>query len=319
MYKVSVIVPIYGVEKYIERCACSLFEQTLCDMEFIFIDDCTPDASMGILNRVIERYRPRFAGMNWVVRTERMSTNSGLPTVRRHGIQLCNGKYIAHCDSDDWVDANMYRDMYTMAEQQGADMVVCDYKITDGENVLFEKKCWGEMDSSNFPNELVRKKYPWSIWNKLVRRSVYFDKIIYPTQPMGEDMAITMQLISRCNIIAYIPMTYYSYFTNSQSISRAISEDKCVKNYIDNMQNVDIVMQSCKENAIGLDEEVKLYLKWVAMRNIWPLQRQKKYRSMWSDAMPKLTLFIMSSRLVTLHQKLDYFLTKITKGRIIHI
>ena len=62
MPKVSVIIPVYGVEKYIERCARSLFEQTLNDIEYIFVDDCSPDKSIEILERIIEEYRPRFAG-----------------------------------------------------------------------------------------------------------------------------------------------------------------------------------------------------------------------------------------------------------------
>ena len=84
MPKVSVLVPVYGVEKYIERCARSLFEQTLDDIEFIFVDDCTPDRSIEILESVIEKYRLRFAEKKYDVRIERMPTNSGQAAVRRH-------------------------------------------------------------------------------------------------------------------------------------------------------------------------------------------------------------------------------------------
>ena len=84
MPKVSVLVPVYGVEKYIERCARSLFEQTLDDMEFIFVDDCTPDRSVEILKSIIEEYRLRFAEKKYAVRFVKMPTNSGLAAVRRH-------------------------------------------------------------------------------------------------------------------------------------------------------------------------------------------------------------------------------------------
>lgn len=131
MPKVSVLVPIYGVEKYIERCARSLFEQTLDEMEFIFVDDCTPDKSMEILRSVIEEYRLRFAEKRYTVRIERMPTNSGLAAVRRYGIQLATGDYIIHCDSDDWVDATMYEKMYNKAIGEGSDVVVCDYYMSD--------------------------------------------------------------------------------------------------------------------------------------------------------------------------------------------
>ena len=86
MPKVSIIIPVYGVEKYIERCARSLFEQTLDCIEYIFVDDCSPDKSIEILERIIEEYRPRFAGERKVVQIERMLTNSGQAAVRKHPI-----------------------------------------------------------------------------------------------------------------------------------------------------------------------------------------------------------------------------------------
>ena len=89
MPKVSVIIPVYGVEKYIERCARSLFEQTLDDIEYIFVDDCSPDKSVFILERIIKEYSSRFLDEGKKVRIERMPKNCGLPAVRKYGIQLC--------------------------------------------------------------------------------------------------------------------------------------------------------------------------------------------------------------------------------------
>ena len=111
MPKLSVIIPMYGVEKYIGRCAESLFAQTLEDVEFIFIDDCTPDRSVEILQEVIDRNQPRFAGMNWIVRIEHMPTNGGQAAVRRHGVEVATGDYLIHCDSDDWVEPDAYKRM----------------------------------------------------------------------------------------------------------------------------------------------------------------------------------------------------------------
>ena len=119
MTKVSVIIPVYGVEKYIARCAHSLFSQTMREgIEFIFIDDCTPDRSIDILCEVLEQYPHRKAQ----TRIVKMPTNSGLPAVRRHGIQLAKGDYIIHCDSDDWVDIRMYETMYRKAMEENADI-----------------------------------------------------------------------------------------------------------------------------------------------------------------------------------------------------
>jgi glycosyltransferase involved in cell wall biosynthesis len=89
MPKVTVIIPIYGVEKYIERCATSLFKQTLDDIEYIFIDDCSPDNSVNILKQVLEKYPHRQKQTT----IYSMPTNSGLAAVRRHGINSAGGVY----------------------------------------------------------------------------------------------------------------------------------------------------------------------------------------------------------------------------------
>lgn len=108
MPKVSVIIPVYGVEKYIERCARSLFEQTLEDMEFIFVDDSTRDNSIDILLEVINEYPQRKNQIKILTH----EVNKGLPAARQTGIKAAKGDYIAHCDSDDWVTPNAYQEMY---------------------------------------------------------------------------------------------------------------------------------------------------------------------------------------------------------------
>ena len=97
MPKVSVIVPVYGVEKYVERCARSLFEQTLDDIEYLFIDDCTPDKSIEILKKVLKDYPQR----NNQVIIHRMESNSGQAAVRKWGMLNSTGDYVIHCDSVD--------------------------------------------------------------------------------------------------------------------------------------------------------------------------------------------------------------------------
>lgn len=104
MSKVSVIVPIYGVEKYIERCARSLFEQTLDDIEYIFVDDCSPDKSIEILNAVIADYPQKIP----YIKIIQHKKNKGLPLARRSGWKAATGEYIANCDSDDWVDSALF-------------------------------------------------------------------------------------------------------------------------------------------------------------------------------------------------------------------
>ena len=95
--KVSIIVPIYRVEEYIERCAESLFAQTFDDIEYIFVDDCSPDKSVEILQRTLEKYPHRKR----LTRIERLSSNSGLTAVRRQGIKLATGENTDNLESND--------------------------------------------------------------------------------------------------------------------------------------------------------------------------------------------------------------------------
>lgn len=128
MPKVSVIIPIYGVQKYIERCVRSLFEQTLDDIEYLFIDDCSPDGSVRIIMRILDEYPNRKEQ----VIIHRMEQNSGQAKVREWGMKNATGDYVIHCDSDDWTDLMMYESMYQKALEEDADVVVCDYYKSDG-------------------------------------------------------------------------------------------------------------------------------------------------------------------------------------------
>ena len=130
MPKLSVVIPVYGVEKYIERCARSLFEQTLDDIEYIFVNDCTKDRSIDILNAVINDYPARKEQ----VRIVHHEKNKGLPFARQSGWQVATGEYIANCDSDDWVALDFYEIMYNEAIEKNADMVVSDYILVEGES-----------------------------------------------------------------------------------------------------------------------------------------------------------------------------------------
>ena len=247
MPKVSVIVPVYGVEKYIERCAVSLFEQTLDDIEYIFIDDCTPDRSMEILYSVIEKYQHRLLKEKKVVKIERMPSNSGLPTVRKKGLQLFTGDYVIHCDSDDWVHTNMYREMYEKAIQEDADMVVCNYQETNGAD--YNKDCCAHLqtDWDSYFDDLLHLNVTWAIWNKLIKSNHTKSITEYPSGNMGEDMAYVLQMMSTIKKISFIDKSMYYYFVNPNSITKCVDETKIEKNFIDICNNVQIVLRKWSE------------------------------------------------------------------------
>ena len=309
MPKVSVLVPVYGVEKYIERCTRSLFEQTLDDIEFIFVDDCTPDRSIEILKSVIEKLRLRFAEKKYNVRIVRMPTNSGLAAVRRHGIQLATGDYIIHCDSDDWVDVTMYEKMYNKAIEEEADMVVCDYIITDGLSSQKYVKACHSVKPFEFLENMLFQRDPWSLWNKLFKKTAYY-KIVYPDNSMGEDMATSIQLITRCRYIAYIPEPLYKYYFNPESITKTNTFASCVKKYHQLFENSKIVLGFLEDTGLNIYmKDAIIVYKHFIRTVLYPIVYKQDYYTIWRSTFPGLNWQCLISSHISVKYKIQIILT----------
>lgn len=118
-FKVSVLIPVYNAEAYIESCVRSLFEQSLEDIEYIFVNDCTSDKSLDILNEIMDEYPARKEQVKVISH----SCNKGVASTRNTGLLYAQGEYIGWVDSDDWVEKNMFEILYLMAKQADADIV----------------------------------------------------------------------------------------------------------------------------------------------------------------------------------------------------
>lgn len=209
MPKVSVVVPVFKAENYIEKCANSLLNQTLDDIEYIFIDDCSPDRSIELLQAIVSQYPTRSG----YVRIERMPKNSRQAAVRKYGMQLATGDYVIHCDSDDWVDVDYYEKMYEEAIRCDADVVFAP--IVDeyvGSSVL------RKMESiPNTGKEIVSSWYGTNIAmftvNKLVKRSIYTDNGILPFEGvnMWEDNGLMLRVLYYTNKVSFITGSAYHY------------------------------------------------------------------------------------------------------------
>lgn len=209
MCKVSVIVPVYNVSTYIEKCATSLFEQTLDNLEILFVDDCGKDNSIEIIKETLEKYPKRMSQ----TRIIRMPSNSGLSAVRRQGIIKARGQYIIHCDGDDWVDLDLYERLYNAAIEENADIVVCDeiYECLDGSHLK---------EIAPLPvlcKDVVINWYKRTLGmfchNKLVKRSLYTENNILPwvNLNMWEDNGLLTRLFYYGNKLAQIHGSYYHY------------------------------------------------------------------------------------------------------------
>lgn len=280
MPKVSVIIPVYGVEKNIERCARSLFEQTLDDIEYLFIDDCTPDRSIEVLIKVLEDYPTRKEQ----VIIHRMEQNSGQAAVRKWGMQNATGGFVIHCDSDDWVEHDMYRQMYEQALLNKVDVVVCDFCISDGYKMNKNRKACHSVNLDTFIENNLYQIDSWSLCNKLFKRSLYCnDNIIYPTGAMGEDMLVCIQLLLNSNGVAYVNEPFYYYYTNPSSISKSKTIESIVYSFEQAKQNTDLMLSIFEKR--GLQKRYKYglnYVQFTVLRLILPiLKNDKKYYDVW--------------------------------------
>lgn len=234
-YKISVIVPVYGVESLIEKCARSLFEQTLIEIEYIFVDDCSPDKSIEVLKSVLLEY-PTRKDSTIIIKHEK---NMGLPYARKTGILHAHGEFIASCDSDDWIDKDLYERMYETSKLNNSDVVICDSKKTDGNQYTIvnggtetcPKKCVIKM--------LYRRMW-WSLCNKIFHRTLFENDLRHPQYAMGEDMCLCLQLIHKANRVSYFSSSYYNYYL-PQSAQKNISKQKCLSNYYQLKHNVDLL------------------------------------------------------------------------------
>lgn len=301
MPKVSVIVPVYGVEKFIERCARSLFEQTLDDIEYLFVDDCSPDRSVEILRSVLEEYPNRVPQ----VVIHRMEQNSGQAKVREWGMRNATGEYVIHCDSDDWVDVDMYRAMYERATKDGADIVVCDYYRAWPGQLVYRAGATSSNRKSMI-EDMFSCKVAWSLWNKLVKRSLYSSGIRYPVGAMGEDLLLTVQMMVRSAKVAYLPNPYYYYYQNEASITNTIVGFRVEK-------NVELVSGNLSELQLFLEEEgllcvEKLLPIKILIRNQYvPLLRQKRYRKLWRRTYPEINKRVLFSKQIELKSKIGFY------------
>lgn len=217
MPSVSVIIPVFGVEQYMSRCARSLFGQTLEDMEFIFIDDCTPDRSIEIMREVLKDYPEREKQ----VVVYRMPENSGQAKVRMKGISLATGEYVIHCDSDDEVEPEAYEKMYLKAVKERLDVVACDYFQ---EQESGRKRCSIYAPEGKEIDAVLSGRVMGALWCRLFRRSLLED-IVPPAGNMTEDVVITVQALQRAQSIGYLQEPLYHYYLRGSSISKSAGKE----------------------------------------------------------------------------------------------
>ena len=212
MPKISIIVPVYNVEKYIDKCLSSLTEQTLQDIEIIIVNDGTLDNSEKIIEKYVIKYPSKIKYYE--------KKNGGLSSARNYGLEYATGEYIAFLDSDDYVETNMYEEMYNLAKKENADMVECNF-IWEWE---YGKQIFDKRREYKTKEEMMKKPRVVA-WNKIYKREILNKyKIRFPEGLIYEDMEFFYKLLPHLNKISYINKYLVHYIQRDDSITSKQTE-----------------------------------------------------------------------------------------------
>lgn len=210
---ISVIVPIYNMEKLMRKCLDSILAQTFQDYECLLIDDGSKDGSPAICDEYAAK-DPRFKAFH--------KPNGGLSDARNYGIERAQGEYTIFFDPDDWVDADCLTEMYAKAVETDADMVMCDLYNNDLYRQIYCKQEPTSLDHDDVLMDLITGKIGGFTVTKLIRRMLYLRyNLQYPIGVYGCEDQYTMCKLLKNNIkITYLPKAFYHYMhygSNSQS------------------------------------------------------------------------------------------------------
>lgn len=244
--KVSVIIPVYNVEKYLERCIKSLQNQTLKDIEIILVDDSSTDASLEICHSLAKEDK-RIK----VIHKE----NQGAGLARNTALKEATGKYIGFLDSDDFIEPDMFKTLYEKAEEYGSDLVMSGVLFVDGNMFASQGECVKKVyfnEDTHFeteeelkklrmgivgalPDDSDDSKYGMSIWKNLFRHDVIKDNninFVSEREMLSEDAIFMVDFISCIKKATGIPEAFYNYCRNGESISKSYKKDRFEKSLV---------------------------------------------------------------------------------------
>lgn len=232
--KLSIIIPCYGVETYLDRCMKSIVNQTIKDIEIILVDDGSPDRVPEICDR-------------WATKDPRIKVihkkNGGLGFARNSGLEVATGEYVAFVDSDDYVDKKMYETLWHEAKCSDADVILCGFKteqrngIWVNSNEVSEKTEWNGDDVKEFlldmlscaPHVAEERKYQMSVWHGIYRRSVIESERLQfhsEREVVSEDILFHVDFLLHATKVVYLPKHFYYYSLNNTSLTATFKPQK---------------------------------------------------------------------------------------------
>lgn len=287
---ISVLVPIYGVEEYIEKCAHSLFNQSLKEnIEFIFVNDCSHDSSMDILYSVMQEYPNRASQ----VKVINHSQNGGLAKSRNSALDNAVGKYVYIIDSDDWLLQNdALEKLLSKAEDNNADIVEANYCKVSHKAITKVDINRDYSSKEIIIKDIICKNTPITIWNKLIKKKLYDDNAIRVPEGInnGEDYVTLPKLMLYANKI--IKDDSYIYAYNQLNINSFASNRT-------NWNNLDSMIEANRHLKEFFSKKAPIFVKDIERMYI----ETKAYHLLYSHTKEELAI----ARSKFLDSKSQYF------------
>lgn len=270
--KISVIVPVYRVERYLDKCIQSIVDQTYSNLEIILIDDGSPDRCPQICEE-------------WSLRDSRIKVihqeNMGLSAARNAGIAAAQGKFLYFVDSDDWIDPTLCEKVMQAFSENEVNIVAFDgNKITESGKILgnIENFNEGILTTEDSLKALLQGHINNYVWNKIYKRSVFRD-VWFPVGRAFEDMATTYKLFINADKIYYMNARLYYYLQRNNSITATIDSQKLCDMFVARQECYLNLKDLCPDIAELIYPRVVLCARHLYDRSLWETSNQEVLKS----------------------------------------
>lgn len=270
--KVSLILPVYNVEKYLVECLESICEQTYRNLEIIIVNDGSTDRS----GMICEKYQKKDARIQYIKRK-----NGGLSAARNLGLKYATGEYVVFVDSDDFIKSSMVSSLVKVMDLEHTDIVCCNYDVCNEQSEVIKThkihiKSMQLFTRQEAINVLFYEKFfQCYAWNKMYKRDL-FTNIKYPEGRLYEDIITTYQLFGRSEKIAFISDSLYCYRQRVGSITQKQFNPKSY-DLIDSLNKIIEQNQNNSSVLAGCAIYILYFIDEMILQNVWDQEIYLKY------------------------------------------
>lgn len=291
--------------------AASLFQQSLADVEYIFVDDCSEDCTAQLLETVIDRYPHRKDQVRILKNTSKMGASQS----RRIGVEQASGEFILLADADDWMASEALEHLYNAAKDNDADGAACDVlrKLTDG-SIINEPPFCRTGSGSDCREEMLGNVLSargiQSLWRYLFKASLYENGIRFPVHFQGDDIALVLQLLYYSRKMVYVPEVLYHWNYRPVQKDRKPDVEKSLQRFNESTANTELMLSFAKEK--GLDNIYKdhiIELKRYSRSLLSEALKMGTGVSLWASTFPEINRQVAFCRHSSLRHKVQFYVT----------